>query len=90
MKTTMKKPLRLWCKGSAVMMLTLVALSGCGGGSGGNAQSANTVPDSVGGSGPAFTGFVQTLSPADETSEPLAFNTTFAEPPVDETAEPTL
>ena len=89
MKTTMKKP--IWCKGSTLMMVTFVALSGCGGGSGGNAQSSQTtVPDSVGGSGPAFTGFVQTLSATDETSEPLAFNTTFVEPPVDNTAEPTL
>ena len=93
MKTTTKKPIRLWCKGSAVIMVTLVALSGCGGGSGSNSNDqppsadTTTVPDSSGSSGQSFTGFVQTLSPTDETSEPLVFKDSFVEPSVEDTAD---
>jgi hypothetical protein len=77
--------------GVAALLLTLLALSGCGSSDSFNAGSppaAAAVPDSASGSGSAFIAFIASLSQSDETSEPLVFSAAFTDPPEDNTGEP--
>jgi len=82
---------RLSC--CAVGIITLGALSGCGGDSDAAPSvvppvATNTVPVSAGSSGASFLAFIQGLTKGDDTSEPLTFSPNFVAPAEDVTSEP--
>ncbi|MBC7994749.1 MAG: hypothetical protein H7Z15_16075 [Rhizobacter sp.] len=69
---------------TAVGITALLALGGCWDSDDDAPANTTSVPDSAGASGAAFVNFLQSLSDADETSEPLAIPDSFAVP-ADET-----
>lgn len=85
----MKTNTQYWLKGSAVLIATLALISGCGGGGDdGPAPPITAVPDSASVSSASFIAFIQSLAMGDETSEPLTFSASFANPPEDNSGEP--
>ena len=64
-----------------------LALVGCGGDSHRTTADVTAVPDSAGASVESFLAFIMSLSPDDETSEPLTISDNFAVPD-DESSEP--
>ena len=86
----MKTNTMFWLKGSAVLIATLALVVGCGGGdddSGSAAAGPAAAPDSAAASGSSFASFIQSLARGDETSEPLTFSASFANPPEDNTGD---
>jgi len=82
----MKTRSKIWL--TAALAATLI-VSGCGSNDdGGNgAGSASSVPDSASASPAAFIAYLMTLSPNDESSEPLTLSDSAAVPN-DEASEP--
>lgn len=72
--------------GRAAGLAAALAIGGCGGDSS-PPRVTLEVPDSAGASSAAFISYIQTLDPADESSEPLIIKDSFALPP-DDDAEP--
>ena len=71
----------------AAGLTTVLLVSGCGSDDHVTSETSTAVPDSAGVSPAAFTAFLLSLDPNDETSEPLTLSDNFAVPD-DETSEP--
>lgn len=75
----------------AVGLMTTLLVSGCGSSDDDKVATAPptpaTVPDSAGASASSFINYLMTLSPNDETSEPLSLGNGFAVP-AEEASEP--